>query len=382
MKRLKNQKGAISVFVILAMLFFLAFMIGTYTITARRNAAQLDAARETTKIYQMSVDPNTAYDSLLSITDGSVVPISTIEQLKTLKGITEKGDPEVNYTINGKLYTYKKYVKPTEETKKPNITYILNNDIILDMKTEIDGHKTNVELYDYMLYDKEHYNINLNNHNIYYRLAKADDTDIADDSLWKCVFYQNNYKTDTDFSADTSDIGGGTENNFINASKDNAKKSFSSSNTRLYSILDGGITPYKNQNSNCYEFLLTYNCAENESFDITHGVYNRWQQTNDPTKEYEYPTTLGEAIADGYTSKVLGLSGNANQNYWGGLVISSSDACYLDGSVGHSDCYYAVGTVNNWGKRGTPVSEYDATYEGGYKKFNSASQTLLFVRAK
>ncbi len=66
MKRLKNQKGAISVFVILAMLFFLAFMIGTYTITTRRNAAQLDAARETTKIYQMGVDPNTAYDSLLS----------------------------------------------------------------------------------------------------------------------------------------------------------------------------------------------------------------------------------------------------------------------------------------------------------------------------
>lgn len=368
MKKVKNQKGAISLFTILAMLFFLAFMIGVYTITTIRNSAQLDAVRETAKVYSMGIDPNTAYDSMLSITSGSVVPISTIEQLKALQNITENNAPEVNYTINGKLYTYKKYKTPTDDATKPNITYVLNNDIILDLETEINGHKMNLSLYDYMLYDKTNYNINLNNHNIYYRFAK-------DNTLWKCVFYQNNYKTDTAYNADNSILAGGSEDNFINSSKDNAKRSVT---PRLYSILDGGLTPFKNSSSNSYEFILAYNCAENGEFNITDGVYNRWKQTNDPTKEAE---AVGDSTqtAIGYSSVQLGLTTDSSRdNYWGGLVLSSNNSAYLDGSVGDNSVYYSVGTVDNWGKYGTPVSEYT----GGKKVLNSASQTLLFVRVK
>ena len=386
MKKVKNQRGAISLFVILAMLFFMAFMIGAYSITTRRNSAQLDAARETAKIYSMGVDPNTAYDSMLSITSGSVVPISTIEQLKTLKAITENDAPEVNYTINGKLYTYKKYKTPTDDATKPNITYILNNDIILDLETEINKNKMNVNLYDYMLYDKTNYNINLNNHNIYYRFAR-------DNSLWKCVFYQNNYKTDLAYNADTDILGGGSEDNFINVSKDNAKKSFT---PRLYSILDGGLTSFKNSNSSYYEFLLAYNCDENGEFNITDGVYNRWSQTNDPTKETEVVTTTSDTTnttttdtvsvtqpVAGYSPISIGLTTDSvRDNYWGGLTLSTSAAAYLDGSVGHNDCYYSVGTVQNFGRYGTPVSDYNNTATGGKKALNSASQTLLFTRAK
>lgn len=377
MKKVKNQKGAISLFVILAMLFFLAFMIGVYTVTTRRNSAQLDAARETAKIYSIGVDPNTVYDSMLSITSGSVVPISTIEQLKTLKNITENDASEVNYTINGKLYTYKKYKTPTDDATKPNITYILNNDIILDLENEINGNSKNTQIYDYMLYDKTNYNINLNNHNIYYRFAK-------DNSLWKCVFYQNNYLTDSAYDNDNGVINGGSEDNLIPPSKDMAKRSLT---PRLYSILDGALPSFKNNNYNNYEFMLAYNCAEGRNFDITNGVYNRWIQTNDPTKETENGDGDGSTTAEGYTSLEIGLNPTTiteenTDNYWGGLVLSSSDAAYLDGAVGISDCYYVVGSVSNLGKYGTPVSEYVNNTTGGKKAETSASQTLLFVRVK
>ena len=42
-KDLKNQKGAISIFVLMAMLFFLVTMLGVYTITSKRAQTQTES---------------------------------------------------------------------------------------------------------------------------------------------------------------------------------------------------------------------------------------------------------------------------------------------------------------------------------------------------
>jgi hypothetical protein len=249
MKNIKNQKGAISLFVVLAMLFFLAFMLGVFAIASRRNASQLEAVRETAKIYSSGSDANSIYDSMLATSSDVVVPITTVEQLKKVKEVV-KNNTTTNYTINGKLYTY---------TKETN--YMLANDIILDFSTEING-QSNITIYDYMLYDNTTpYNIDMNNHNIYYKLS--------DGSLWKCIFYQN--------------IGTSASSANLFASNDEAGKSYTE---KKYSILANGIDEFRNtwsENEN-YEFLLTYNCIS-QKFDINNSIYQRWRQTNNPTKE-------------------------------------------------------------------------------------------------
>ena len=45
-KNISSQKGAISLFVMLSMLFFLMFMLGVYTIVSRRNQAQIQATTQ------------------------------------------------------------------------------------------------------------------------------------------------------------------------------------------------------------------------------------------------------------------------------------------------------------------------------------------------
>lgn len=333
MKNIKSQKGAISLFVILAMLFFLAFILGAYSITSRRNSAQLETVRETAKIYSSGIDANSLYDSMLATTPNTTIPITTIEQLKEAKRIEESASViQTNYTINGKLYTYKK-----------DASYVLANDIILDMAKEIHN-KSDVTIYDYILYDKTTYNINLNNHNIYYKLS--------DGSLWKCIFYQ--------------DIGTAeaSANKFTSV---NAGKYYTADR---YSILASGIDEFRqswSSNTN-YEFLLTYSCVSGK-FDINNKKYQRWRQTNNPTKE-NIADGDGSAKAAGYYGITEGLG---TTNYWGGLTLSTSSACYLNGSVGHGNWFYAVGAYDWHSTNGIPSSDT----VGG-----SARECLLFVRVK
>lgn len=337
MKNIKNQKGAISLFVVLSMLFFLAFMLGVFSITTRRNAAQVEAIRETAKIYSSGLSADNVYDSIIPTTGISnlAIPISTIGQLEKIKEIIDSGTGTANYSINGKSYQY---------TKDGN--YYLANDIILDMNTELDG-KENITIYDYMLYDTK-YKINMNNHNIYYKLS--------DNTLWKCIFYQ-----DIGTNKDNSD------NRFSGA--DDAGKSFSADK---YSILTSGIEEfkYKWRENKYYEFLLTYSC---NSGKFTNTKYNRWLQTNNPMKEQKSDTTDGAAVADGYEGIVTTLG---TGNYWGGLNLSTaSSTCLLDGSVGHGNWFYAVGVYKNkwYNTYGIPTSSAAG---------DSARECILFIRAK
>lgn len=351
MRNIKSQKGAISLFVILSMLFFLAFMLGVFSITSRRNAAQLEAVRETAKIYASGIDANTIYDSMLATTSGTAIPITNIEQLKEVKKLQEGTNTTAttNYTINGKLYSYKK-----------GSSYYLANDIILDMKTELDGKSAAtsnvVNIYDYILYDISKYKIDLNNHNIYYKLK--------DNSLWKCVFYQDIGESST------------SANRFTSVTE--AGKCYTA---KKYSILANGIEEfsYPWTTTTNYEFLLAFSSDFTSGtigkFDIANEEFQRWRQLNSPAKE-KISNGTGSETATGYSAVKTSLG---TSNYWGGLTLSTSDACYINGSVGHANWFWAVGVIgSSWHSTyGIPTTGNTATTAQ-----QSARECILFVRAK
>lgn len=61
---------------------------------------------------------------------------------------------------------------------------------------------------------------------------------------------------------------------------------------------------------------------------------NIWRQTSSPTTA---PVAGYEALNVDYTSQ-----------YWGGLELSTSAATYIDGSVGHSNWFYSIGSQVPW----------------------------------
>lgn len=81
------------------------------------------------------------------------------------------------------------------------------------------------------------------------------------------------------------------------------------------------------------------------------GKYNRWKQTNSPQNEY---MGSGTRPVTGYEAIHIDWSGN----YWGGLErfnesTTTYGSCYIDGSVGHSNWYYAIGPKANY-QNGVP----------------------------
>lgn len=97
--RLKNQKGVISVFAMLAMLFFLLFILGSYLAVSRSNRTQKEANEEVLKIYSTEVNAQDVYDSMIT-TSYEVVPIYTYEQADCI------GNSQVFWAINGKIYDF------------------------------------------------------------------------------------------------------------------------------------------------------------------------------------------------------------------------------------------------------------------------------------
>lgn len=99
-------------------------------------------------------------------------------------------------------------------------------------------------------------------------------------------------------------------------------------------LLDSGDT-YKINGK--YEFMLTYPIDDP-------GHYNRWKQTNAPQNEYNTQTTSGTQVT-GYEAVHIDWT----NNHWGGLErnksdVSSINPTWLDGSVGHGNWFYAIGS--------------------------------------
>lgn len=113
-------------------------------------------------------------------------------------------------------------------------------------------------------------------------------------------------------------------------------------------LLDSGNT-YKINGK--YEFLLQYPID-----DPSH--YNRWKQTNAPQNEFITRSETGGQVT-GYEAVHIDWT----SNYWGGLErnntsTTSYSPTWLDGSVGHGNWFYAIGSASTHG-RGIP--SYNST---------------------
>lgn len=88
------------------------------------------------------------------------------------------------------------------------------------------------------------------------------------------------------------------------------------------------------------EFLLRYPL-------VSSTKYNRWKQSYKPQDEF-IPSTGSGGVVTGYEAIHI----DSSSNYWGGLCLNNSSGtlgeCYIDGSVGHSNWYYAIGTNSKY----------------------------------
>lgn len=117
----KNQKGAISVFVLMAMLFFLFTILGVYLISSRRAQTQTESLGIVQDKYYIEGEENQKYqDKIAAETD--IIPIYTKEQLWAI------GENKA-IEIEGKIYNFSE----TDLTK-----YELKNDIIINISDSAD----------------------------------------------------------------------------------------------------------------------------------------------------------------------------------------------------------------------------------------------------
>lgn len=192
------------------------------------------------------------------------------------------------------------------------------------------------------------------NYKVYYTKKISKDTSdmavmsLSDGSLWARVFYHN-CKEGADLFTSLAQI--------------------KSVNTDTkYSKLDS-LSNYKFSDGK-YEFLLRY---PNQSS----SQYNRWKQTSNPCDEYVTTTTAGTGTATGYTAVHIDWTGN----YWGGLTRQSSDTtayspCYLSGSVGHGNWFYAIGAAST---HGDGIPSYSSTWGSVelWVRINDATVTTI-----
>lgn len=105
-----NQRGSITLFVILAGLFFITFLTGMFILSAAKMQVQIESSKQTQNVYEQG-GVNQIYETYFG---DSVVPIYTQAQLEKMcsgeqVSIKEEG---------GKIYTF-----------SSNAVYVLKNDI-------------------------------------------------------------------------------------------------------------------------------------------------------------------------------------------------------------------------------------------------------------
>lgn len=98
-KKIKSQKGIISVFAMMAMLFFLLFILGAYMAISRNNRTQKESNREILEIYSSDINPQDIYDEMVA-NDSDVIPLYTYDQVNSI------GSNNF-FAIDGKIYCFK-----------------------------------------------------------------------------------------------------------------------------------------------------------------------------------------------------------------------------------------------------------------------------------
>ncbi|MBQ2916756.1 MAG: hypothetical protein IJE59_01025 [Clostridia bacterium] len=112
MKKLKSQNGAITMLVLISIMFLISFLISTYVLVMHKAQSQKEIVEETKKIYESPFTMEEIYNSYFN--SGNIVPIYTVEQLLYM------GTGKQNVNINGKYYNF---------NNDENTIYVLMNDL-------------------------------------------------------------------------------------------------------------------------------------------------------------------------------------------------------------------------------------------------------------
>lgn len=276
----------------------------THTTTRRRDKIDVSVSYSGVAISNI-----TAYYRANSTGNYSSLSLGTSKT-----GIISGLQPNTNYQIYVKVTNAAGSTNSTAAVNKTGAYLPTNPNIVINNLTPMSvvanvsaTAETNAPNTDYKVY--------------YTKKINKDTSDMAimslsDGSLWGRIFYHNCKQGSELFTslAQIKDVNTDTKYSKLNS-----------------------ISKYKLSNGK-YEFLLRY---PNQSTG-----YNRWRQTNAPQDEFVTITPDGSGKAAGYEAIHI----DWKDNYWGGLTRQSSDTssyspCYLSGSVGHGNWFYAIGAA-------------------------------------
>lgn len=120
---------------------------------------------------------------------------------------------------------------------------------------------------------------------------------------------------------------------------------------------NGGLFKVKNEAS-CIQTSYKYSRLNiTEIFRNTDGAfefrleyprevpnkYNQWSQTDNP-----YTVTVPYVDNGTKVGGYVPIHIDWSSNYWGGLNLNTGNSSLLDGSIGHSNWYYAIGATSTW----------------------------------
>lgn len=111
MRKLRNEKGAITMITLVTIVFMVSFLMTSYALIANKVKTQKEILAETKAIYEPKLSMEEIYNSYY--VNDNIIPISTVEQLLSI-GSNEK------ISIDGKVYTFSN----TEDS-----IYLLKNDL-------------------------------------------------------------------------------------------------------------------------------------------------------------------------------------------------------------------------------------------------------------
>lgn len=136
--KLKSQKGAISVFVLVSMLFFVVTIVGIYVITSMRAQSQTESVEVIQGQYYTEGEENIIYEEKVSNTTVDI-PIYTKEHLYSIGTGKQVEIEGVEYTFSSKA------------------TYKLQNDIIINIDDSVIAVGNNDATIDYNNYEIYYY---------------------------------------------------------------------------------------------------------------------------------------------------------------------------------------------------------------------------------
>lgn len=99
---IKNQKGAITLLVLVSMLFFVAFLASTYMILSNKAQTQIEMTQQTEKLYN-SINATDLYNSYFG---DEIIPIYTVEQLLIIQELTVETPQKIQINETGRKNIY------------------------------------------------------------------------------------------------------------------------------------------------------------------------------------------------------------------------------------------------------------------------------------